>query len=166
MSPREPSRFTDERNSTTPDYLTEQLNRVIQETPALRSLFPQTRMPRYRYYALKRKDSGGRWDRWYAWTTERAQGVGGKGSGFFAVEYARHGNEGRIVRSVRFARRSVAKARAYQWYTVAKLRAKDPDGTETYGVRQRDGAAEDDPPSTPSSDPEDPTKVAIDPEDP
>jgi len=115
----------------TPDSLLDTLNRALAETPEFAGLFHRTSMPRYRYWALKKKDSGGRWDRWFAWTTERAWGPQGKtganaGSrGFYAVEYAWHGNEARIVRAVRFARRSKAKARAYEWYQRAKKRAAD-----------------------------------------
>lgn len=138
-----------------------ELNRFLGE----KGLLPVRNSAGYRYWALSKKESGGRWDREFGWTPKRANGR--SGPGFYAVEYVVKGDRLELVRSVRFARRRVAKARAQAWYEAAKAAAKkrssdkldaavsrgvvfedvpaaDPDGRETYGTPQRDGLAEDD----------------------
>jgi hypothetical protein len=101
------------------DPLAVVLNELLAGQPALASLFHRERGPRFHYWRLSKRDSGRRWDRWYAWTTERTRHAGGA-RGFYAMEYVDRGEVARLVRCVRFARRSVAKARARRWYEAAK----------------------------------------------
>lgn len=97
------------------------LNDFLGSRPEFASLFP--RAAGFRYWVLTKKASGGRWERWYAWTPKRANGPDGGKAGFYALEYVKKADGAHLVRSVRFARRRLAKARALAWYEAAKRRS-------------------------------------------
>lgn len=103
------------------------LNDFLGDNPQLASLLRPARSPRFRYFRWPKSKSGGRWDRWFAWTVQRARGPGGS-EGFFALEYVDRGSELRLVRSVRFARRRMAKARARHWLETARKAVPPPQG--------------------------------------
>jgi hypothetical protein len=108
-----------------PDSFMDSLNQLIRNDPTFRDLFPQTSSPSYRYWTLKAGEAHNRHAREYAYTTQRARGPGGKPVGFYAMIYERVGNELRLKKAVRFARRSKAKERAHAWFQKALAR-KDP----------------------------------------
>lgn len=105
------------------------LNRFIANDPTLSQVFAELapRSPRLRWYALSKKESGGRWDRRFAYTIKKARGPGAGGLGYYTVEYrvdpVPGGYNLRLMRSARAARRKVAAARALRWYRGAKKAA-------------------------------------------
>lgn len=105
------------------------LNDFLDGEPQLARLLRPPPAPRFRYFRWPKSKSGGRWDRWFAWTVQRARGPGGS-VGFFALEYVDRGTTLRLVRSVRFARRRMAKARALRWLETAKRAAAPAPGGE------------------------------------
>jgi hypothetical protein len=159
----------------TPDSAMNYLNRMIAADPVLSQVFAAAapRAPRLLWYALGKKDSGGRWDRRFAYTVKKVRGPGSGPVGYYTLEYRVEPVPGgynlRLMRSAHAARRKIAAARALRWYKTAKAAAdarKARGAVPTVPAPPAGQTAPPAPSAEPVSDPEDPRGVAHDPEDP
>jgi len=97
------------------------LNEFIANDPTLRDVFRGVSSPSLRYWTIKKGVAHNRYERHYAYATQKARGPDHGPIGFYAMVYEVHPEDRttRLVRSVHFKRRKSAKARAYRWYMTA-----------------------------------------------
>jgi hypothetical protein len=101
------------------------LNEFIANDPVLSKAFGGGGggTPSYRFWRLKKGVAGNRYERWYAYGTERSLGPNGrKPAGWWSWVWVwrKGGRVGEIEQAVRSATRKKAKARAYRLYAQAR----------------------------------------------